>query len=250
MPHSVVTVIVLFMDILLIVSRICLWYCYPKLLEEFSKNNLVRQQSRKTPHRTYFYLHDRRPCPHLGHDASSTPRIHSRTVVSFTQQQFWRPIPQRDNTISIPIGLSVLVDTDGSSQTEICQLEDALFGDQNVSGFHVSVDDLVAVDVVEPVEQLLHHLQQFKEILWKTSTEILKYKIWSEYYNLCMDVNFIFFHLKLIPSLFLRVRIWHWSLREVRPNRVRKNQRPDKTLTCVCWTGLPSSDKFRSEILD
>jgi len=63
--------------------------------------------------------------------------------------------------------LAVLVDADSSSQTEICQFKNALFGDQHVSGFHVSVDDFVAVNVVQPVEKLLHHLQKFKQILLK-----------------------------------------------------------------------------------
>ena len=34
-----------------------------------------------------------------------------------------------------------------------------LFGDEDVGGLHVSVNDLVAVDVVQPVQQLLHDLQ-------------------------------------------------------------------------------------------
>jgi hypothetical protein len=34
-----------------------------------------------------------------------------------------------------------------------------LFGDEDVGRLHVSVDDLVAVDVVEAVQQLLHDLK-------------------------------------------------------------------------------------------
>ena len=43
-------------------------------------------------------------------------------------------------------------------QAKVGQLEDAGLRDQDVGRLHVPVQDLLAVDEVEAVEQLLHHL--------------------------------------------------------------------------------------------
>ena len=43
-------------------------------------------------------------------------------------------------------------------QTEVSQFKDTLFGDENVGCFHVTMENLVAMDVVEAIHQLLHHL--------------------------------------------------------------------------------------------
>ena len=60
--------------------------------------------------------------------------------------------------VHVPVRLVLLVDGDGSGQTKVSQLQDALLGDQDVGRLHVPVQDLLAVDEVEAVEQLLHHL--------------------------------------------------------------------------------------------
>ena len=65
--------------------------------------------------------------------------------------------------VDVPVRLVLLIDGDGSGQTKVSQLQDALLGDQDVGRLHVSVDDLVGVDEVETFEHLLHHLLDLLE---------------------------------------------------------------------------------------
>ena len=44
------------------------------------------------------------------------------------------------------------------SQTKVGQFEDTLFRDKDVGCLHVTVENLVAMNVVEAIHQLLHHL--------------------------------------------------------------------------------------------
>ena len=45
----------------------------------------------------------------------------------------------------------------GSGQSEIGEFENARFRDEDVGSLHVAMKDLVAMNVEEPVEKLLHH---------------------------------------------------------------------------------------------
>ena len=44
-----------------------------------------------------------------------------------------------------------------SGQSEIGEFENSCFGDKNVSSLHVAMKNLVAMNVEEAVEKLLHH---------------------------------------------------------------------------------------------
>ena len=111
-------------------------------------------------------LHDRTSRPHLGHDTAGAPHVHRRAVVSLTKQEFRRTIPECDHPIGVPVCSSVLMrgQRESTSQAEVCKLQDPSFGYQNVGRLHVPVEDLLAVDEVEPVEQLLHHLLDLPEV--------------------------------------------------------------------------------------
>ena len=52
--------------------------------------------------------------------------------------------------VDVPVRLVLLVDGDGSGQTKVSQLQDALLCDQDIGRLHVSVDDLVFVQVLDP----------------------------------------------------------------------------------------------------
>lgn len=59
--------------------------------------------------------------------------------MSFTQQQLWGSVPECDHTVGVAVPLAVLCQAEGSSQTEVSQLQDAVSGDKHVGCFHVSV---------------------------------------------------------------------------------------------------------------
>lgn len=61
----------------------------------------------------------------------------------------------------LPVGLSIFVDTDCPGKAEIREFKLALLGDQDIGSFHVTVNYFVAVNVVQPIQQLLHHLLYF-----------------------------------------------------------------------------------------
>lgn len=105
-------------------------------------------------------LHDRRPCPHLGHDAPGAPHVHGRSVVAVAEQELWGPVPQGDHAIRVPIGQPVLGHTEGTRESEVGQLEDALFGDQDVGRLHVSVEDLQGECISALSGGLKHWLDQ------------------------------------------------------------------------------------------
>ena len=66
----------------------------------------------------------------------------------------------KGRSVGAPVGRTVLVRGQGERpcQAKVGQLEDAGLRDQDVGRLHVPVQDLLAVDEVEAVEQLLHHL--------------------------------------------------------------------------------------------
>jgi len=108
-------------------------------------------------------LHDRTPGPHLCHDAARSPHVHCWPIVALAEKELGRAIPEGHHSVCVPVRLVLLVDGDGSGQTKVSQLQDALLGDQDVGRLHVSVDDLVGVDEVETFEHLLHHLLDLLE---------------------------------------------------------------------------------------
>ena len=111
-------------------------------------------------------LHDWTSRPHLGHDTAGTPHVHRRAVVSLSKQEFRRTIPECDHTVGVSVRSSVLMcrQRESTSQAKICKLQDSGLGYQNVGRLHVAVEDFLAVDEVEPVEELLHHLLDLAEV--------------------------------------------------------------------------------------
>lgn len=59
-----------------------------------------------------------------------------------TQQQLWRSVPQRHHAVSVAVSLAVLGQAEGSSQTKVGQLQDAVSGYEHIGCLHVSVKDL------------------------------------------------------------------------------------------------------------
>ena len=111
-------------------------------------------------------LHDWTSRPHLGHDTAGTPHVHRRSIVSLAKQEFRWTIPECDHPVGVPVRSSVLVSRqrESTSQAKIGKLQYSGLRYQNVGRLHVPVEDLLAVDEVEPVEELLHHLLDLPEV--------------------------------------------------------------------------------------
>ena len=67
-------------------------------------------------------------------------------------------LPKGDNSVRVAI---FHLDRESSCQAKVGQFQNPLLGDQNVGRLHVPMKDLVDVDVVETLEDLLHHLLDF-----------------------------------------------------------------------------------------
>lgn len=103
-------------------------------------------------------LHNGRPGPHLGHDTPCPPHVNLGTVVPLPQKEFWWPVPQGHDSVSVSVRLTSFRSTECTRETKVSQFESTILCDEDVGCFHVTVEDLVAVDEVEAVEQLLHDL--------------------------------------------------------------------------------------------
>lgn len=101
-----------------------------------------------------FTLHHWPTRPHLGHDASSTPHVDGRAVVSCPEKELRGSVPESDDSVGVALWL-LLALAQGPGKPKVGQLEGARPGDEDVGGLHVSVEDVVAVDVEQGVEQLL-----------------------------------------------------------------------------------------------
>ena len=99
--------------------------------------------------------------------------------MSFTKQKLWRSIPgvqkfemtykrtaflpECHDSVCVAVGLVVLLDGESPGQAKISQLQYPSLRDQDIGCFHIPVQDLVVVDVVEALEDLLHHLLDLGE---------------------------------------------------------------------------------------
>lgn len=77
-----------------------------------------------------------------------TPKVDWWPVVAFAQQQLWRSVPQGYHSIGVSVRLTIL-DAKGSGQAKVCQLESSLLRDEDVGCLHISMDDLVGVNVIQ-----------------------------------------------------------------------------------------------------
>lgn len=125
------------------------------------------------------YLHYWTPGPHLSHHAASSPHINRGAVVPLTKQQLWRAIPgvqklevtiiraasipECYNAVCVAVGLAVLFNGESPCKAEVSQLQYPPLCDQDVGGLHIPMKDLVVVDVVEALEDLLHHLLDLRQ---------------------------------------------------------------------------------------
>merc|ERR1719180_621655 len=108
-------------------------------------------------------LHYWTPGPHLCHHTASAPHINRRAIVPLTKQQLWRSIPECHDSVCVAVSFVVLLDGESPGKTKVSQLQYPSLRDQDVGGFHIPVQDLVVVDVVEALEDLLHHLLDLGE---------------------------------------------------------------------------------------
>lgn len=83
------------------------------------------------------------------------PHVHGRGVTVCAEQEFWRTVPDRDDTRGQG-AFRVL-----AGETKVGDLEDALSGEQEIAGFDVSVDDISVVQVLQTLEQLLRQAFNF-----------------------------------------------------------------------------------------
>lgn len=91
---------------------------------------------------------------HLSKDASNRPHVNTRRVLTSTQQNLWRAIPQSDNLVRV----CAQGDAERAGKTEISQLEVSLAVDEEVLGLEIAVQNAVAMAVAHAVAQLVHEL--------------------------------------------------------------------------------------------
>lgn len=74
--------------------------------------------------------------------------------MSPSEQQLWTSVPDRhDDFVPLPERLQ-RVPTD-SGETEISDFDDSSRGDEDVGWFEISMEDVVGVQVEDPVDQLV-----------------------------------------------------------------------------------------------
>lgn len=88
----------------------------------------------------------------FSHNTAHTPHVHCWAIGVSSEQQFRWSIPQRDDVVGVVAALRA----DRSSESKVSELEHTLVVDQQVRGFDVAVQHVVAVQIVQTFEQLLH----------------------------------------------------------------------------------------------
>lgn len=100
---------------------------------------------------------------HFSEDAANTPHVDSGGILSKLQQKLWGPIPPCyhqpsivsptfSNRMPSPGRWPVVV----AGQAKISNLENALVVDEKVGGLHVSVQNVILVEVAQALEKLDH----------------------------------------------------------------------------------------------
>mmetsp|Transcript_6291 Transcript_6291/g.20034 ORF Transcript_6291/g.20034 Transcript_6291/m.20034 type:complete len:330 (-) Transcript_6291:876-1865(-) len=90
----------------------------------------------------------------LPEHAARRPHVHRRSVVASAQQQLRRTVPQRDHAVGERVLLAGRGHPAGQPPVGNAQLQ--VPSHQNVGRLEVAVQHPVAVDVVQPLQQLLH----------------------------------------------------------------------------------------------
>lgn len=91
---------------------------------------------------------------HLGEDAANGPHVDTSGVLATTEQNFGRAVPESDDLV----GVSAERNTEGASQTEICQLQVAFLVDEQVLWLQVTVENAVGMAVARALEELKSEL--------------------------------------------------------------------------------------------
>lgn len=107
---------------------------------------------------------DRLSQEHLAEDAADAPHIDCRRVLTKLKKQLGRPVPTRhDQTRVIPRGHAVAISGlwgwlfELACQTKIRYLQISTVVDQKIGGFHVPMQDLIIMQILQPLQQL-HHI--------------------------------------------------------------------------------------------
>lgn len=95
-------------------------------------------------------LEDRGQKHQLSQDAANGPNIDGRRVLGKTQHKLWGSVVPADD-----VGRVFAVGIDDFTAAEVAYFDGSLFGQQHVLGFQVAMSDILAVDVFEPIEQLV-----------------------------------------------------------------------------------------------
>ena len=87
---------------------------------------------------------------HLGEDAANGPHVDTSRVLTTTEQNFGRAVPESDDLVSV----SAERNTECAGQTKIGQLQVAFLVDEQVLRLQVTVQDTVGVAVARAFEEL------------------------------------------------------------------------------------------------
>ena len=91
---------------------------------------------------------------HFGKDASDGPHVNGGAVVTRSKQNLGRTVPEGNHFVRV----GAERDTESTSKTKIGELQVALFVDEKILRFEISVEDAMCVTVVEAANQLVGEL--------------------------------------------------------------------------------------------
>ncbi len=142
----------------------------------------------------------------LGHDAAQGPDVNSGAVVFLAEEDFRGAVPQCDDLF----GVGVEGDVEGTSETEIGDLDNTfVFGDKDVLGFEVAMDDALGVADGHSLKQLVHDplellavegseaaVEELLEILVDVLKDEQQFLLTRDYVVECDDVGVLNFSQK------------------------------------------------------
>lgn len=70
------------------------------------------------------------------------PYVYGGSVIRLTKKEFWGSIPQCDNSISVMVVLTGIVN---SCKSKVCNLQYAIFAQKKISAFNVSMENTLIV---------------------------------------------------------------------------------------------------------
>ena len=91
---------------------------------------------------------------HLSKDGTDRPHVHASGVLSSTKQDLWSTIPKGDDLM----GIASQRNAEGSSKTEISQLEISILVNQQVLGLQVTMQYTARVTVLDTLVKMQHEL--------------------------------------------------------------------------------------------